>query len=44
VADDSVERLCDLLRLPSLEQAFAELVVQEDTGRMAEELVGAMRM
>jgi ABC-2 type transport system ATP-binding protein len=43
-ADDSVERLRDLMKLPSLEDIFAQLVVGEDTEQVARQLVGAMRL
>ena len=43
VAHDSVERLRTLLASPSLEDVFAQLVVQEDTEKIAEEIVSVMR-
>lgn len=44
VADDSVERLRDLMKLPSLENIFAELVLQRDTKSIAGDIVQAMRI
>ena len=43
VANDSVERLRDLMALPSLEDIFAQLVLQEDTEKTARELVSVMK-
>lgn len=43
VADDSVERLRDLMSSPSLEDVFAQLVLQEDTERIAEDIVEVMK-
>lgn len=43
VADDSVDRLRDLMHLPSLEDIFAQLVLQEDTEKIAADIVGVMR-
>jgi ABC-2 type transport system ATP-binding protein len=43
VANDSVDRLRDLMSLPSLESVFAQLVVQEDTEKTAGEIVGVMK-
>ncbi len=43
VADDSVERLRNLMQLPSLEQIFAQLVVQEDAEQVARDIVDVMR-
>jgi len=42
VANDSVEHLRDLMALPSLEDIFSQLVLQEDTGKIAENIVEAM--
>ncbi len=42
VADDSVENLRDLMKLPSLEQIFNQLVVQQDTESVAKGLVEAI--
>ena len=44
VANDRVERLRDLLKLPSLEQIFRELVVPEDTAKIAKDIVQVMRL
>jgi len=43
VADDSVSNLQGLMKLPSLEQIFGQLVVQEDTEATAKELVEVMK-
>jgi ABC-2 type transport system ATP-binding protein len=43
VADDSVANLRGLMKLPSLEEIFGQLVVQEDTEATAKELVDAMK-
>ena len=43
VANDSVNRLRDLMSLPSLESVFAQLVVQEDTEKTASQIVGVMK-
>jgi len=43
VADDSVENLRDLMKLPSLVDIFNQLVVHEDTAGIAEEIVKAMK-
>lgn len=43
VAHDSVERLRGLLSSPSLEDVFAQLVVQEDTEKIAAEMAAVMR-
>jgi ABC-2 type transport system ATP-binding protein len=39
VANDSVARLRDLMKLPSLEGIFSQLVLQEDTEKIAEDIV-----
>jgi hypothetical protein len=39
VAYDSVQALRDLMKMPSLEDVFTQLVVQEDTGRIASEII-----
>jgi len=44
VADDSVERLRDLMKLPSLENIFTELVLQKDTKTIAGDIIQAMRI
>lgn len=43
VANDSVERLRELMELPSLEDIFAQLVLQEDTEKVAEDIIEVMR-
>ncbi len=43
VAHDSVTRLRDLTRLPSLEQVFRRLVIQDDTDRLARDLIRVMQ-
>ena len=43
VANDRVERLRDLMKLPSLEEIFRELVVEEDTEGVAKEIVEVMK-
>jgi ABC-2 type transport system ATP-binding protein len=43
VANDRVERLRDLMKLPSLEEIFRELVVEEDTGSVAKDIVQVMK-
>ena len=42
VAHDSVERLRDLMALESLEQVFAELVMQEDPAQVARDIATVM--
>jgi ABC-2 type transport system ATP-binding protein len=44
VANDSVERLRFLVQSASLEEAFSQLVLQENTERIAEDLVQAMKL
>lgn len=43
VANDRVDRLRDLMSLPSLESVFAQLAVQEDTERTARNIIDAMK-
>ena len=43
VADDSVANLRKLMRVPSLEEIFSQLVVKEDTGARAREILAAIR-
>ncbi|KPL05562.1 MAG: ABC transporter [candidate division Zixibacteria bacterium SM1_73] len=43
VADDSVEHLRGLMRLPSLEEIFNQLVVQGNTESVAQKLIEAMK-
>ncbi len=42
VAHDSVQALRTLMKMPSLEDVFTQLVVQEDTSRIASEIVAAI--
>lgn len=44
VANDRVERLRDLMKLPTLEQIFRELVVEEDTEKIAKDIVQVMKL
>jgi ABC-2 type transport system ATP-binding protein len=44
VANENVGRLRDLMHSPSLEDVFSQLVLQEDTERVANEVVEAMKM
>ena len=44
VANDRVERLRDLMKLPSLEEIFRELVVEEDTESVAKDIVQVMKL
>lgn len=43
VADDSVANLRELMKLPSLEDIFNQLVIQEDTQEIARGMVEAMK-
>lgn len=43
VANDSVERLRDLMKLPSLEDIFSQLVLREDPEQIAREIVEVMK-
>ncbi len=43
VADDSVERLRELMKLPSLEDIFSQLVLQEDTQKIADDIATVMQ-
>jgi ABC-2 type transport system ATP-binding protein len=43
VANDSVENLRNLMKLPSLEEIFNQLVIQKDSGKIAEGVVHAMK-
>jgi ABC-2 type transport system ATP-binding protein len=43
VADDSVENLRNLMKVPSLEKIFSELVVKEDTKARARKIIEAIR-
>jgi len=44
VADDSVERLRDLTKVPTLEGIFSQLVSQDDTEATARQMVEAMKL
>ena len=44
VADDSVSALRELTKESSLEDVFTRLAVQEDVGRLADDLLEAMRL
>ena len=44
VANDRVERLRDLMKLPSLEEIFRELVIEEDTENVAKDIVRVMKL
>ncbi len=44
VADDSVERLRELMHLNSLEDVFSQLVIREDTERIARDIVDVMKL
>lgn len=44
VAHDSVAALRGLMKLPSLEEIFAQLVMQEDPGQTAAEMVAVMKL
>jgi ABC-2 type transport system ATP-binding protein len=43
VANDSVAHLRDLMELPSLEDIFSQLVQQEDTEKIAADIVDVMQ-
>ncbi len=43
-ANDRVEHLRDLMKLPSLEEIFRELVVEEDTESVARDIVEVMKL
>jgi hypothetical protein len=44
VAHDSVSRLRDLLSLPSLELVFRKVVVTADVDKVANDVVGVMKL
>jgi ABC-2 type transport system ATP-binding protein len=44
VANENVARLRDLMHSPSLEDIFSQLVLQQDTEHLANEIVDAMKM
>lgn len=43
-AHDSVERLRDLMKLPSLEEIFSQLVLEQDTEKVAHDIVEVMKV
>ena len=43
VADDNVERLRELMQLPSLEMIFRQLARQQDVGSVARQILGVMQ-
>ncbi len=43
VADDSIERLRSLMALPTLEQIFAQLAVEEDTAAISRQIADLIR-
>jgi ABC-2 type transport system ATP-binding protein len=43
VANDGVDKLRDLMKLPSLEEIFRQLALQEDTDRIASDIVEVMK-
>ena len=43
-ADGDVRHLRDLMHAPSLESVFSQLVLQEDTGRVAEQIAQAIQL
>lgn len=43
-ADDSMENLRRLMRVPSLEEIFSQLVMEEDPGKTASELIKFMKL
>lgn len=44
VANDRVEHLRDLMKLPSLEEIFRELAMEEDTEKVAQDIVEVMKL
>ena len=43
VADDSIERLRTLMALPTLEEIFSQLAVEQDTAAISREIAGLIR-
>jgi ABC-2 type transport system ATP-binding protein len=43
VADDSVEQLRELMNLPSLVEVFSQLVIHEDTEKIARDILEVIR-
>jgi ABC-type Na+ transport system ATPase subunit NatA len=44
VADDSVTNLRELMKLPTLEEIFNQLVVQVDTDTISKQMIEVMRL
>ncbi len=44
VANDRVEGLKDLMKLPSLEEIFRQLILEQDTERIANDVVEVMKL
>ena len=44
VANDRVEHLRDLMKLPSLEEIFRELAMEEDTAKVAQDIIEVMKL
>jgi ABC-2 type transport system ATP-binding protein len=43
LTDDSVENLRQLMKVPSLEEIFSQLVIQENTEQISKEIIHAMK-
>jgi ABC-2 type transport system ATP-binding protein len=43
VADDSIERLRTLMALPTLEEIFSQLAVEQDAAAVSREIAGIIR-
>ena len=43
LTDDSVENLRNLMKVPSLEEIFSQLVIQQDTEKISKEIVHIMK-
>jgi ABC-2 type transport system ATP-binding protein len=44
VADETVEALRGLMKLPSLEEIFNQLVMQDDPGQLAADMIAVMKL
>jgi ABC-2 type transport system ATP-binding protein len=44
VANDSVENLRNLMKLPSLEKIFNQLVIRQDSEKIADQVLKAMKL
>ena len=44
VANDSIEKLRELMSLPTLEDIFSQLAIEQDTEGITRELVGLMEL